>query len=97
MLVLSMPFVMPFLTNYLEAYLESLPKPAPQAKPANKPDELEEALSILALRANPSEHEVKNAHRELMKKNHPDFGGSRYLASKINWARDVLLETRKAC
>ncbi|MEQ1790489.1 MAG: hypothetical protein ABL857_08600, partial [Rickettsiales bacterium] len=84
MLVLSMPFLMPFVTNYLEAYLNAHPKPVPHAVQDNKPNEMEEALNILALKANPSENEVKIAHRELMKKNHPDFGGSKYLASKIN-------------
>lgn len=34
---------------------------------------------------------VKEAHRKVMVANHPDAGGSHYLASKINEAKDMML------
>ena len=34
---------------------------------------------------------IKAAHHRLMKQLHPDHGGTDYLATKINRARDVLL------
>src|SRR5271167_1064687 len=52
---------------------------------------VEEAYAILGLAPGADDEQVKEAHRRLMVKLHPDHGGSDYLATKINRARDVLL------
>ncbi|URE32920.1 DnaJ domain [Musa troglodytarum] len=44
---------------------------------------------------NASPDKVKEAHKKVMVANHPDAGGSHYLASKINEAKDVLLGKTK--
>lgn len=55
-----------------------------------------EAADLLGVALNASREEILSAHRRLMQKLHPDRGGTDYLASQLNAARDCLLKDTRA-
>ncbi|MBG1231627.1 hypothetical protein [Aestuariivirga litoralis] len=51
-----------------------------------------EAYAVLGLDSGATPDEINAAFKRLQRANHPDAGGSTYLAAKINQARDLLLK-----
>lgn len=54
-----------------------------------------EAHQILGLREGSSKEQIREAHRRLMRLNHPDNGGSTMLATKVNEAKDFLISGKR--
>jgi hypothetical protein len=52
----------------------------------------QEAYEILGLQPGASEQAIREAHRSLMKRIHPDAGGTSGLAARVNQAKDVLVK-----
>lgn len=49
-----------------------------------------EAALILGVSPSASKLKIKDMHKKIMLLNHPDKGGSPYLAAKINEAKDMM-------
>ncbi|MCY4213214.1 MAG: molecular chaperone DnaJ [Gammaproteobacteria bacterium] len=78
----------PILGRLLAAFRQRRPG---AAQPAAGAMTRQEALSVLGLKANATKQEVIEAHRRLMARNHPDKGGSTFIAQQLNEAKRVLI------
>lgn len=84
------------LEAYLDRHQESWREQASASSrvppsDAEAPMSRQLALEILGLTDTASEADILHAHREMMRRLHPDRGGSDYLAKKINAAKDYLI------
>jgi len=87
------PEGVPLLEAWLDRahpdWRDAAPPPPPRPQPGRMTRA--EALEVLGLGEGADEAAIRGAHRRLMRAAHPDQGGSDWLASRLNEARDVLL------
>lgn len=95
--------VLPLAQRFFPLLLRALPflknKTADNTKQAANNSNampVEKALQIFGFTELPSKEVITHRHKELMQKNHPDRGGSDFLAAQINQAKDVLLAAKKS-
>ena len=60
-------------------------------KASTQPMTVAEARDVLGVDAAASREEIETAYRDLIVKNHPDHGGTDWIAAQLNQARDILL------
>ncbi|KAH7648065.1 chaperone DNAj domain chaperone [Cryptosporidium bovis] len=54
-----------------------------------------EAYKILNVTPISSISKIRESHRQLMLRNHPDNGGSNYIASKVNEAKELICNEKR--
>lgn len=67
-------------------------QPPSGSSPINQTMSRQDAADILGVDISANQDEIRNAHKKLMQKIHPDRGGSDALAKQINQAKNILTD-----
>lgn len=93
LMALSVPFIRQFALWFMQRKLNEMDaKNSSQEVSSESEMDRQKALQILNLGEQPNREEIVQAHRKMMQKNHPDQGGSDYLAAMLNQAKDLLIQ-----
>jgi hypothetical protein len=79
-------------SEHAETWREAAQKPGARHAHPTSGMTRQEAADILGIAPDAGAETIREAHRRLMAANHPDRGGSPWLARQINMARDTLLD-----
>ena len=93
----SRALLMAYLDRREPGWREHAEGDAATGRPATSSGKMseQEAYQILGLESGASADAITGAHRTLMKKFHPDQGGTTYLAARINEAKEILLRRHR--
>lgn len=93
LMALSVPFIRQFALWFMQRKLSEMDAKSNSQEVSSESEmDRQKALQILNLGEQPSREEIVQAHRKMMQKNHPDQGGSDYLAAMLNQAKDLLIQ-----
>ena len=87
----ALVFLGPLVWQHINAPRTSRSHTSHPGRSTVAPMSRQEAYDVLGLRPGASASDIRDAHRRLMRGAHPDAGGSDWLASRVNQARDILL------
>jgi len=87
LMIALLPMVVPALRKFISSNISGQ---GPFARSSGRMTTTE-AYEVLGLNSGASKEDIIAAHKRLVKKIHPDTGGSTYLTQKLNEARDLLL------
>lgn len=89
-MVAMLPFAIPVVVDFFRRNGSQRTSHAPRGGQHSMTRE--KACEVLGVGPNPTPESVQRAYKNLIRKVHPDQGGSAYLTAQLNEARDVLLK-----